>query len=139
MKRSGMLSSPLLARASGLRHGFFTRENGTSEGVYATLNGGLGSNDEGAAVVENRRRMADRLGVPLSHFLTVYQVHSPDVVAVNTPWPTAERPKADALVTNVPGLALGVTTADCGPVLLADPDARVIGAAHAGWKGALTG
>lgn len=132
------LSSKLLSAIPGLRHAFFTREGGVSEGIYASLNGGIGSNDDPAHVAENRRRMAQTLGVDASHFLTAYQVHSPDVVVAETPWGD-NRPKVDAMVTRVPGLALGVTAADCGPVLFADPAARVIGAAHAGWKGALTG
>jgi len=134
-----IVTSSLLSDLPGLRHAFFTREGGVSEGIYQSLNGGLGSNDEPARVHENRRRMAQALDVELSHFLTVYQVHSPDVVAVSEPWPTEERPHADALVTRTPGLAIGITTADCGPVLFADPKARVIGAAHAGWKGAFGG
>lgn len=133
-----MLSSKLLAAIPGLRHAFFTREGGVSEGIYASLNGGIGSNDDPGHVAENRRRMAQALNVEASHFLTAYQVHSPDVVVAETPWGDT-RPKVDAMVTRVPGLALGVTAADCGPVLFADSAARVIGAAHAGWKGALTG
>ncbi|MFC0242035.1 peptidoglycan editing factor PgeF [Rhodopseudomonas telluris] len=133
------ISSSQLAALPGVRHAFFNREGGVSQGIYAGLNGGIGSNDDPAAVAENRRRMAQTMGVPPEHFLTLYQVHSPDVAVVEAPWDNAARPKADALVTKVPGLALGVTTADCGPILFADPDARVIGAAHAGWKGALTG
>jgi len=134
-----MLQSALLAAAPGLRHGFFSRESGVSEGIYAGLNGGIGSQDDPAHVVENRRRMAAAMGVAPEHFLTAYQIHSPDVAVAEAPWDTASRPRVDAIVTRVPGLAIGVTAADCGPVLLADPTARVIGAAHAGWKGALTG
>lgn len=134
-----MLNSPLLAAIPGLRHGFFTRDGGVSEGVYATLNGGLGSNDETARVVENRRRMAGRMGVAPERLLGVHQVHSPDAVIATGPWEGAARPKADAIVTRESGLAIGVTAADCGPILFVDPNARVIGAAHAGWKGALTG
>ncbi|WJR79623.1 peptidoglycan editing factor PgeF [Bradyrhizobium sp. NP1] len=134
-----MLNSPLLAAIPGLRHGFFTRDGGVSEGVYATLNGGLGSNDETARVVENRRRMAGRMGVAPERLLGVHQVHSPDAVIATGPWDGAARPKADAIVTRESGLAIGVTAADCGPILFVDPNARVIGAAHAGWKGALTG
>lgn len=130
--------SSLLQAVPGLRHAFFSREGGVSEGIYASLNGGVGSKDDPAHVQENRRRMADSLGVAPSHFLTVFQVHSPDVAVVTGPWQT-ERPRADAMVTNVPGLALGVTAADCGPILFVDPQARVIGAAHSGWKGAFTG
>ena len=132
-------TSPLLAAIPGLRHAFFTRDGGVSEGIYAGLNGGIGSNDDPAHVAENRRRMAEAVGVAPAHFLTVHQIHSPDVAVATAPWETAARPRADAMVTKVPGLALGVTAADCGPVLFADPSARVIGAAHAGWKGALGG
>jgi len=134
-----IVTSSRLSELPGLRHAFFTREGGVSEGIYQSLNGGLGSNDEPTRVHENRRRMAQALNVQPSHFLTVYQVHSPDVVTVSEPWPTDERPHADALVTRTPGLAIGITAADCGPVLFADPKARVIGAAHAGWKGAFGG
>jgi YfiH family protein len=133
------LVSSLLAAAPGLRHGFFSREGGVSSGIYAGLNGGLGSKDDPDHVAENRRRMAAALGVAPSRFLSAHQVHSPDVAVAEAPWDSASRPRVDAIVTRVEGLAIGVTAADCGPVLLADPAARVIGAAHAGWKGALTG
>jgi polyphenol oxidase len=133
-----MLASSLLAAIPGLRHAFFTAEGGVSDGVYATLNGGLGSNDDRAKVIENRRRMAEQLGVTPENFLGVHQVHSPDVAIAERPW-NGDRPKADAIVTRTEGLAIGITAADCGPVLFVDPAARVIGAAHAGWKGALTG
>jgi polyphenol oxidase len=133
------LGSPLLSAIPGLRHAFFTREGGVSGGVYESLNGGIGSNDDPADVAENRRRMAGQMGVMPEHFLSVHQTHSPDVVVATGPWQSASRPCADAIVTRTEGLAIGVTTADCGPILLADPNARVIGAAHAGWKGALTG
>jgi len=132
------LDSPLLSAIPGLRHAFFTRDGGVSEGIYATLNGGLGSNDEPARVAENRRRMAAQMGVTSEHLLGVWQIHSPDAVVASGPW-GASRPRADAIVTRSEGLAIGVTAADCGPILLVDPNARVIGAAHAGWKGALTG
>jgi hypothetical protein len=132
------LASPLLSAIPGLRHAFFTREGGVSDGVYAQLNGGLGSSDKPANVAENRRRMADFMGIAPAHLLNVHQIHSPDAVIATAPW-AGEKPKADAIVTRTEGLAICVTTADCGPVLLADPNARVIGAAHAGWKGALTG
>ena len=134
-----MLGSSLLSAVPGLRHAFFTCEGGVSEGIYASLNGGLGSSDDKANVLENRRRMAEQLGVAPQHFLNVHQVHSPDAIVATGPWDSGLRPKADAIVTRMEGLAIGVTTADCGPVLLVDPAARVIGAAHAGWKGALTG
>ncbi len=123
----------------GIRHAFFTRIGGVSEGIYASLNGGVGSNDDQAQVSENRARMAAALKVAPERFLSLYQVHSPDVVVATEPWPLERRPRVDAIVTQVPGLAIGVSTADCGPVLFADPQARVIGAAHAGWRGALTG
>ena len=132
-------ASPLLSAVPGLRHAFFTRAGGVSDGIYASLNGGLGSDDGPAKVAENRRRMAEQIGVAPEHFLSVYQIHSPDAVVATGPWQGAERPRADAIVTRTEGLALGVTTADCGPILFVDPAARVIGAAHAGWKGALTG
>jgi polyphenol oxidase len=138
-----MLCSPLLSAIPGLRHAFFTREGGVSEGIYGGLNGGLngglGSRDDPASVHENRRRMAEQMGVMPEHFLSVHQIHSPDTVIATGPWQGPERPKADAIVTQAEGLAIGVTAADCGPILLVDPNARVIGAAHAGWKGALTG
>jgi YfiH family protein len=123
----------------GIRHAFFTRAGGVSAGLYASLNGGIGSHDAPANVVENRARMAAALGVPPDRLITAYQVHSPDVVVADAPWSHEHRPRADAIVTRVRGLAIGVSTADCGPVLLADIDARVIGAAHAGWRGALAG
>ncbi len=133
------LASPLLSAIPGLRHAFFTRDGGVSDGVYAALNGGLGSNDDPGRVRENRRRMAAQMGVAPEHLLSVWQNHSPDAVVASGPWQHASRPRADAMVTRIEGLALGVTAADCGPILLVDPNARVIGAAHAGWKGALTG
>jgi hypothetical protein len=134
-----MLASPLLAAIPGIRHAFFTREGGVSGGVYAGLNGGIGSRDDPADVRENRRRMAAQLGVTPENFLSVHQTHSPDALVATGPWVGPARPKADAMVTKSEGLALGVTTADCAPILFADARARVIGAAHAGWKGALTG
>jgi YfiH family protein len=134
-----MLQAQSLSKLSGIRHGFFTRVGGVSDGIYQSLNGGVGSEDSPAKVAENRARMAKHLGVTPDHFLTCYQIHSPEVVVAETPWPSSERPRADAIVTRTPNLAIGISTADCGPVLLADPEARVIGAAHAGWRGALTG
>lgn len=122
-----------------VRHGFFTRSGGVSEGIYATLNGGQGSSDDPARVAENRGRMADALGVERSRFVTCYQVHSPDVVVVTEPWTREAAPKADAMVTRERRLAIAVSTADCGPVLFADAETGVIGAAHAGWKGAFSG
>jgi purine-nucleoside/S-methyl-5'-thioadenosine phosphorylase / adenosine deaminase len=134
-----LLSSDLLSGIPGLRHAFFTREGGVSNGIYAGLNGGLGSSDAPAHVLENRRRMAEHMGVAPDRFLSLHQTHSPDVVTATGPWDGEVRPKADAVVTRTEGLAIGITTADCGPVLFIDPVRRVIGAAHAGWKGALTG
>jgi YfiH family protein len=128
-----------LARQSGLKHGFFTRQGGVSEGLYASLNCGLGSRDARDAVFENRRRVAAHLGVPPDFMVNGYQVHSAEVAVAETPWRPGQAPHVDALVTRTPGLALAVSTADCAPVLFADPDAGVVGAAHAGWKGALTG
>src|ERR1700733_9456239 len=133
------LGSPLLSAVPGLRHAFFTRDGGVSGGIYAGLNGGLGSHDDPTHVAENRRRMAEQMGVSPAHFLSVHQIHSPDAVVATGPWPGASRPRADAIVTRSENLAIGVTAADCGPILFVDPVARVIGAAHAGWKGALTG
>jgi YfiH family protein len=134
-----MLVSPLLAAIPGLRHAFFTRDGGVSDGIYAGLNGGPGSDDDAANVAENRRRMAAQMGVAPDRFLSVHQIHSPDAVVASRPWESGPRPRADAIVTRTQGLAIGITAADCGPILLVDPNARVIGAAHAGWKGALTG
>ena len=122
---------------SAVRHGFFTRRGGASSGVFSGLNCGHGSTDQHEAVAINRGRVADAMGLPETALLGVHQVHSADVVTVTAPLGT--RPRADALVTATPGLALSVLTADCQPVLFADPDAGVIGAAHAGWKGALYG
>lgn len=136
---TGVLQSEALKNLPGIRHGFFTRDGGVSDGVYRSLNGGTGSNDLPAHVAENRARMAAAVGVTPDRFLTCYQIHSPEVVVAEAPWTHEQRPRADAIVTKIPRLAIGVSTADCGPVLLADPQARVIGAAHAGWRGALTG
>jgi hypothetical protein len=134
-----MLQATSLSAISGIRHAFFTRQGGVSDGVYASLNGGAGSRDRPEKVRENRARMATALGVTPERLLTAYQVHSPDAVVIQQPWRAEERPRADAVVTRRPGIAIAVTTADCGPVLLADATAGVIGAAHAGWRGALTG
>ncbi len=134
-----MLQAPALSSLARIRHAFFTRSGGVSHGVYATLNGGVGSNDAPDKVAENRARMAAALGVSPDRLLTAYQIHSPDVVVADKPWTQENRPRADAIVTRTPRLAIGVSTADCGPLLLADADAGVIGAAHTGWRGALTG
>jgi len=123
----------------GLRHGFFTRNGGVSEGLYGSLNIGLGSKDDPDRVIENRGRVADTLGVPRGNLVTPWQYHSNIALALERPWTADDRPEADAVVTATPGLALGISTADCTPVLFADPQARVIGATHAGWRGALRG
>jgi YfiH family protein len=124
---------------TGIRHAFFTRAGGVSSGLYASLNGGVGSRDDAGKVSENRARMAAALGVEPRRLLTPYQSHSPNVIVAEAPWTPDARPQADAIVTRMRALAIGVTTADCGPVLFAEPRAGVIGAAHAGWRGALTG
>lgn len=133
-----MIESDAL-RLDGLTHGFFTREGGHSSGLFSSLNCGMGSGDDRDAVMKNRATVATRLGVAPDCLLSSWQVHSAEAAVVTGPWPAEERPRVDGLVTRTPGVALGVLTADCGPVLFADPQARVIGAAHAGWKGALTG
>lgn len=130
------IRSPALA-AAGVKHAFFTRDGGVSPGVYATLNGGVGSSDARENVAENKRRMAETLGVPAERFLVPFQIHSPDCLVVDAPW--TDRPRCDGLATATPALALGVTGADCGMILFADPKAGVVGACHAGWKGALSG
>lgn len=133
------VEAPQLAACAGVRHAFFTRQDGVSEGLYASLNGGLGSNDRPEAVAANRARMCARLGLAPDRMASLHQVHSAQAVVVEAPFAPADRPRADAMVTRVPGLALGIATADCGPILFADPENGVVGAAHAGWKGALTG
>ncbi len=132
------IEAPQLNTLTNIKHGFFTRVGGVSTGIYAGLNAGLGSDDNRNAVVENRQRMATWLGVPSDQLASPYQVHSADAVITDVAW-SNERPKVDGLVTNTPGLALGIVTADCGPVLFANENAGVIGACHAGWKGALHG
>src|SRR5918997_2186513 len=134
-----LIEAPELNSLPGIRHAFFTREGGVSTGIYESLNGGLGSSDDPGKVRENRRRMTDRLGLPADTLVSLHQVHSAEALVVECPWSRDERPQADGMVTKTPGLALGITTADCGPILFADPTAGVIGAAHAGWRGALGG
>ncbi|MDT2021715.1 peptidoglycan editing factor PgeF [Methylocella sp. CPCC 101449] len=128
-----------LLEAAGVSHAFFTRQGGVSTGVYASLNGGAGSRDDAAAVAENKRRMADTLGITADRFMVPYQIHSADAVAIAASWSEAERPRCDGVATATTGLGLGVTGADCGILLFADARAGVIGAAHAGWKGAFDG
>jgi YfiH family protein len=134
-----MLQAPSLGALPGIRHAFFTREGGVSKGLYADLNGGVGSHDEPANVAENRARMAGSLGVLPENLVTAYQIHSSDVAIIDRPWADRQRPRVDALITKRPGVAVAVTTADCGPVLLADARAGVVAAAHAGWRGAAKG
>jgi YfiH family protein len=135
-----MIEAPSLAELDGIRHRFFTRGGGVSTGLYSSLNCGYGSADPPDNVRENRRRAAAQFELPEPELLTVHQFHSTDVLTVDSErWTSPGAPKADAMVTNRSGVALGVLAADCAPVLLADPEAHVIGAAHAGWKGALAG
>jgi YfiH family protein len=133
-----ILKSPILSNSTHIAHGFFGRQGGISQGIFASLNCGPGSGDTRADVIENRRRVAKALS-PQSDLLTLYQIHSGEAVTVTAPWNLGEGPQADAMVTNAPNLALGILTADCTPVLFADAEAHVIGAAHAGWKGAISG
>ncbi len=131
------LEDPNLASLDGVRHGFFTRQGGMSSGIYASLNTGLGSRDEVPHVKVNRARILAHFGG--ESLVTVYQHHSAICVRTNVPWQSNAAPRADAIVTTTPGLVLGAQAADCGPILFADQGAGVIGAAHAGWKGALYG
>ena len=133
------LQSSPLADIDGIAHGFFGRRGGVSTGVFASLNCGYGSNDDPGAVRENRTRVAKHLGTSEDRLITVYQIHSPNVVTVEAAWVRADAPQADAMVTRAKGIALGVLAADCAPVLFADAEAGVIGSAHAGWKGAHDG
>jgi polyphenol oxidase len=135
------LPLPLLAAElsaiPGIRHGFFTREGGVSSGLYASLNCGLGSGDVRAKVLDNRARVTRALGA--RHLVTLYQAHTPTALVVEGPVDQADLPKADAVVTATPGLAVGVLAADCAPILFCDPAAKVVAAAHAGWRGAVGG
>lgn len=134
-----MIETHSLSRIADIRHGFFTRQGGASTGIYDSLNCGYGSKDDPAAVARNRQHVATSLGLSADELLTVYQVHSPRVVTVTEPWARDDTPEADAMATAVPGVGLGILSADCAPVLFADGEAGVIGAAHAGWRGALGG
>lgn len=134
-----MITLDALGDLPGIRHAFFTRRGGVSTGLYASLNCGYGSGDDPGAVAENRARAAARLGVAAGRLSGVHQVHSATCVTLDAPIRRGETPRADAMVTRVPGLALGILSADCAPVLFADAEARVVGAAHAGWKGAFGG
>jgi len=134
-----MIEAESLNTAPNVRHGFFTRENGHSAGLYASLNTGLGSDDDRETVMQNRTVIAGKLGVPVARLIAPYQHHSPDAVIATEAWPAQHGPRADAVVTATPGLAISINTADCTPILFSDPKAGVVGAAHAGWKGALGG
>lgn len=134
-----MITLDLLDDCDGVRHGFFTREGGVSAGLFASLNCGYGSGDDPGKVARNRAIAADRLGLAEDRLVTCYQVHSATVLTVTAPWRREDAPRADGMVTDRPHIALGVLAADCAPVLFADPEAGVIGAAHGGWKGALGG
>lgn len=133
------LQHPALSQISAINHGFFTRRGGTSNNAYDSLNCGYGSDDDRENVTNNRARVATELGVTPENLVTGYQVHSPDVAIVSSPFSDDNRPKVDALVTKIPGLAVAVLTADCGPLLFADHKNRIVAAAHAGWKGAVGG
>lgn len=133
------LTAENLSSLKTIRHAFFTREGGVSAGLYASLNCGPGSGDVPVHVAENRARAAQAMGAPAENLCSLYQVHGVRVITVDCPWPQDQKPEADAMVTNKPGLVLGILTADCAPVLFADETAGVIGAAHAGWKGAIGG
>jgi len=134
-----MIEAPSLAAIDGVAHGFSTRLGGVSSGIYASLNCGPGSKDDPANVIDNRARIANILCAAPDNLITLYQKHTNIAVVAEKPWARSELPEADAMVTAVPGLAIGVLTADCAPVLFCDPEARVVGAAHAGWRGALSG
>jgi len=134
-----MITLDVLSGDGAVRHGFFTREGGVSDGLFASLNCGFGSGDDADKVARNRSIAMDRLGFAADRLVTCRQVHSASVVAVATPWRREDSPSADGMVTAEPGIALGVLAADCAPILFADAEAGVIGAAHGGWRGALDG
>jgi YfiH family protein len=134
-----MIEAPDLKSASSVRHGFFTRQGGHSAGLFASLNCGFGSGDDKPTVARNRAEVGDRLGVAGGKLLTAWQWHSADVIIADAPWDVLKPPKGDAIVTTKPGIAIAVLTADCAPILFADAERYIIGAAHAGWKGALAG
>lgn len=134
-----LIEAPVLTGLPGVRHAFLTRQGGVSGGPFASLSAGLRSGDDPANVAENRARAARALGFAPDRLVAARQVHGPDCAVVGEPWAPEDAPDADALATDRPGVLLGVLTADCAPVLLADPAAGVVGAAHAGWKGALSG
>ncbi len=133
-----VVTSPLLERLPGVRHAFFTRQGGASQGIYASLNVGRGSHDDPATVAQNRARASGHFGQPVERLLACYQVHSARAVVAEAPWGDA-RHEADGVATATAGLICGALSADCAPILFADPEARVVASAHAGWRGALGG
>ncbi len=134
-----MVEAKEFSTMPGIRHGFFNRQGGASKGIYASLNCGLGSGDNRDIVVKNRSTVATHLNLAPDQLITAYQHHSPEVVTVTTAWNSKDAPRADGMVTSKRNIGLGLLTADCAPVLFADPNAHVIGAAHAGWRGAVAG
>ena len=134
-----MITLDALDCHGGIRHAFFTRQGGVSGGLFASLNCGFGSGDDLDRVGRNRALAAARLDLPSDRLVSCYQVHGTEIVTVDRPWRRQENPRADGMVTTIPGIALGILAADCAPVLFADPEARVVGAAHGGWRGALAG
>lgn len=134
-----VITAPNLAAHEGISHGFFTRKGGVSQGLYDSLNCGLGSKDDRARVLQNRAVVAGMLGFAADHLVANAQIHSTDVITVGSPWPPENAPHADGLVTNVPGILLAAAGADCGVILFHDPKAQVVGACHAGWRGAKDG
>jgi polyphenol oxidase len=134
-----MITLSVLDSHPSIRHAFFTREGGVSDGLYASLNCGFGSGDDKGRVARNREIAASRLGLSAERLVSCHQVHGTATIRVERPWRREDNPQADGMVTAVSGIALGVLAADCAPVLFADPEARVIGAAHGGWRGALSG
>ena len=139
MPAAAPIQAQPLARLAGIRHGFFGRQGGVSEGLYASLNCGFGSGDNPGLVAENRKRALATAELEPMSLVTAYQIHSSMVVVVERPWRREDAPKADAMVTRAKGVTLGILTADCAPVLFADAEARIAAAAHAGWRGALEG
>lgn len=138
----GLITDPVLAEMPGIHHGFFTRQGGVSQGIYGSLNVGYGSDDDRDAITENRRLAMAVFDLPAGALNTVYQVHGTDVMMADRNWDPTDAPRADAMVTDRPGIVIGILTADCVPVLFAGqtPDGRkIIGGAHAGWRGAITG
>ena len=134
-----MITLDCLQNLPGIRHGFMTRAGGVSEGIYDSLNCGLGSDDDLERVRENRRRVLRMVGIPATTLLTAHQIHSADVLVVEEEWHDGPRPRVDALVTRRPSIAIAASSADCVPILFADAEARIVAAAHAGWRGAIGG